>query len=788
MRPSDEVIGNVFGATLSRRRFVKAGGALAVAVSVPTAIRASAGTAAGAPLQLDATKAASWLEIRADNTIVMRTGKAELGQGSASGAYAQIVAEELDFPYDAISVVMGSTDVTPDGGTSAGFILKAKGSPWPEPFGGGGLNLQRVSAYTRQALLDLAATRLGLPKAQLSVKDGVVSGGGKTVTYGQLVAGQQLNLTIPTTGAALTSNLNVTGNPPVKPTSQFKVIGKSYPMKTIPDIVTGKTVWTASVRLPGMLHARVVKPPTLGSTLVSVGKLDKKAFPNVQVVVKGNLVAAVAPAEYEAIQAASVLATKTKWTDWKELPGSGNLFKAMRAADYSVSPTTNGPANKGQPATAFAAAARKLTATYTVPFVKHAPIGPSIAVADVRGDGTVHIWTTTQKAQALRGFMANMLGISADNVAVHWTAGTGAYGRSNGGTDGCEAEAVILSQAVGKPVRLQWMRPEDMQWSTQSHPLIGDMQVGLDANGNMVSFQGDYFIPGRRDERPVGALLTGMPTPAGEPFLVHGVSTEWPYDKVPNVGEFGRSSAQIGQAASPIKVGLRIHSMRTPVHRQENTALEGIVNEAAAAARVDPIEYRLRHTADPRLIAVLNELKRAHGWETRPSPRSDARTTGSEGIKGQGMSVMLRINAYWASAADITVSPQTGKITVDSYTLVVEPGIIVNPFQLRRNMEGGTIQGISETLHEAMAFDKSKVLSSDWVTYPILRMKDAPRVKVAMINRPDLNVVGMGGEAPNGLPQSTLMAALHDATGVMTRTLPLRPAFVRSLLGGGEKG
>jgi CO/xanthine dehydrogenase Mo-binding subunit len=228
--------------------------------------------------------------------------------------------------------------------------------------------------------------------------------------------------------------------------------------------------------------------------------------------------------------------------------------------------------------------------------------------------------------------------------------------------------------------------------------------------------------------------------------------------------------------------------MRTPVHRQENIALEGVVNEAAAAAGVDPIEYRLRHTADPRLVAVLNELKRTHGWQTRPSPQANARTTGSEPVKGQGMSVMLRINAYWASAANISVSPQTGKITVESYTLVVEPGIVVNPFQLRRNMEGGTIQGISETLHEVMAFDKSKVLSSDWDTYPILRMKDAPKVKVSMINRPDLNVVGMGGEAPNGLPMSTIMAALHDATGRMPRTLPLRPAFVRSLLGGGEKG
>jgi len=375
-----------------------------------------------------------------------------------------------------------------------------------------------------------------------------------------------------------------------------------------------------------------------------------------------------------------------------------------------------------------------------------------------------------------------MLSISPDNVVVHWTHGAGHYGRSNGGTEGCEAEAVIISQAIKKPVLLQWMRPEDMKWSTQSHASFADVQAGLDANGNIVAFQADYYLPGRRDERPVGALLTGLPTPAGEPFLTNGVSTEWIYNKVPNAVEYGHSSAQIGQAGSPLNTGLRVHSMRTPVHRQQNIALEGMINEAAAAAKADPIEYRLRHTSDDRLIAVLNALKNAHGWKTRPSPSPTATTSGAKAVHGQGMNVMRRINAYWASAADISVVPKTGKITVDRYTVVVEPGIVVNPRQLERNIQGGTIQGISETLHESMSFDKSGVTSVDWVTYPILRMKDTPEIKVVILNRPDLNVVGMGGEAPNGLVMPTLMAALHDATGKWARTLPLRPAFVRELL------
>src|SRR3954451_20757205 len=363
MSAVDERTSTVFGATLSRRKFVKGSGALIVALGVPATFAASSGTAATPGNQLDPSLLSSWLEIHADNTGLMRTGRAEMGQGSAGGAYAQIVAEELDVPYDSISIVMGNTDDTPDGGVSAGFVLKAAGSPWPEPFGGGGLNLQRVAAYTRQALLDLASTKLGVDKSQLTVKDGVVSGGGKTISYGQLVQGQQLNLTIPTTGTALASTLTVVGTPPTKPVSQYKVIGKSHPMKTIPDIVSGAATWTADIRLPGMLHARVVKPPTLGSTLISAGTLDKKQFPKSQLVVKGNLVAVLSEVEYEAIQASSAVAGKSKWTDWKALPGSGGLFKAMRSADYSASPTTTG-ANYGNPGAALATAPRKLSSSF----------------------------------------------------------------------------------------------------------------------------------------------------------------------------------------------------------------------------------------------------------------------------------------------------------------------------------------------------------------------------------------------------------------------------------------
>ena len=306
----------------------------------------------------------------------MRTGKFEFGQGSASAAYAQIVAEELNLPYTAITkVIMGDTDRTPDGGIGAGFL------------GGGATNLRKVAAYTYQALLGLASTQLGVPAGNLSVTNGVVSGGGKSVTYGDLVKNQVLKLTIPITGTPL-NGVTVSGTPPTKPINQYTVIGTSQPMPTIPPIVTGLATYVANMRLPGMLNARIVRPKTLGSTLVSVGKLDRKAWPTTQLVVKGNLVAVLSPNEWEAIGAAAAVAGTTKWSDWKGLPGSGNLFKSLRDSDYNARRAGDRRQNKGDAAARSPARAKRMSATYLKPYQKHGPIGPSVAVADVRKDGT----------------------------------------------------------------------------------------------------------------------------------------------------------------------------------------------------------------------------------------------------------------------------------------------------------------------------------------------------------------------------------------------------------------
>ena len=788
MSAREETKTDIFGATLTRGKLVKGGGAMIVGLSfvgVGAGVGAKAAKAAIGPYTLDPSLPTSWFTINADNTIVMRTGIAEMGQGSASTAFAQIAADELNVPYSAITqVIIGDTDRTVGGGIAAGFMFL--GAP----------NIRKTAAYIYQTLLSMASTQLGVPVTNLTVTNGVVSGGGKQVTYGQLVAGKALNLTIPVTGDP-TSFLGSTvlGNPPTKPMSAYQVVGQSIPMRTIPAIVSGAATYVGDVTLPGMLHARVVHPPALGANLISVGQLDKKQFPNTQIVVKGNLVAVVDPLEYNTIQAASLLARTTKWTSWAGLPASGNLFSAMRKLDWTTTPASLG-VNVGNPDTAFAAAATKLSASYEFPVAKHAPIGPTAAVGDVRADGTVWVHMHGQNPGALRGEIATMLNMSIDNVIVRWYDGSGHYGRSNGGNSGAEEEAVILSKIVGKPVRVQWMRWDDMQWSTQHPPVLSDVQAGLDATGKLVSFNVTHYEPAGQDDRPVGALLAGLPTmpapavvppPGSFSGTSNGISDPWLYDQVPNARQTGRGTFNIGggtpaDANYNQEIGLRGHSMRTPGQRQQNFAQESMMSELAAAAKMDPIQFRLANTSAPRLIAVLNAVKSASGWETRPSPSSKAATTGSTPVIGQGCSAMLRSEAYWACVAQVSIVPKTGKITVTNVTTAVDPGLVVNPFQLKRMSEGGTVMGVSEALHEQVTFNTGAITNHDWVTFPILRMVELPKIKTVIINNPSVGAIGSGGEGPNGFVASAIANAVFDATGKQPRRLPLVPGAIRALL------
>jgi CO/xanthine dehydrogenase Mo-binding subunit len=563
------------------------------------------------------------------------------------------------------------------------------------------------------------------------------------------------------------------------------VVGKSFPNSVTVSKVTAKETWVTDVRLPGMLHARVVHPKTLGSKLISAGALDKARFPNAQVIVKGNLVGVVAPTEWEAIKAAQQVASGTKWTEWKGLPGNGRLFQFLREdADWKAVPPATSKTSKGDVASALATSPKKLSATYQLPYLKHAPIGPTMAVADVRPDGSVHVYTHTQNPQALRTAIAHIMSTSTGNVVVRTFAGPGHYGRSNGGNAGAEDEAVILSKELGKPVRVQWMRQDDLQWSTQSSAAYSDVQLGLDADGKLVGYQIDHYMPAMQDDRLIGAVLAGLPTLPGPGennstlAIANTMHDPWIYDGAQTVLERAYGTFQVGQKSSPINVGIRDHSLRTPGQYQQNFPREIAITEAAVLGGKDPLEFRIQHAREKRTVAVLESVREASGWDARAGRSKDTGTI----RRGQGVSAMLRSGTYWACVANIAVDTSSGAIKVEKITVSVDPGIVINPMQLKRQIEGGSVMGVSIALHEELRFDESGVVSSDWQSYPIATMADLPEIKVVMINRPEVGKYGQGSEAANALAAPAIAGAFLDATGKVARRIPLKPAYVQSLL------
>jgi nicotinate dehydrogenase subunit B len=764
---------DIHGASLSRRGFLGAGGALVVAVFVaPDMLAAATGEVP------KAARSSSWLEINTDNTVVLRTGKSDFGQSSIYTAYRQIAAEELGMPLSAMTtVISGDTDRTPDGGGTFGLLRYAQS------------NLRKVAAYTREAALTLASEKLGVDRAKLIVSEGVISGGGKSITYGALVNGQDLRLEIPLSGDVMHPiGLFVGGEPPLKKRADYTIIGKPSPNPSLRPKLSGEMLYVGDIKLPNMLHARMVHPATLGSKLVSAGKLDPAQFPGAKVVVIGNLVAVVAETEWEAIQAAQQVSAETIWSDWKGLPGHEKLAEHLRTKAPNSYPAQTSKASKGNPKTA--ATAKAHVASYGIPFHKHAPIGPVVTLADVRPDGSVTVHASTQNAQHMRRMIAKMLGTGEDKVVVRTYPGPGHFGRSNGGSAGSEDEAVLLSKELGRPVRVQWMRQEDMQWSTQSSAMVSDIKITLDGAGKIASYEALHRGPPMQDDRLVGAILAGQPViEAPGPDTKYGlqggglgVTDLWVYGTVAHVKEEGIGTLQLGQRESPLAIGLRDHSMRTPIQFQQNFPRETAISEAAALARADPIQFRLDHVDSPRFKRILARLRDESGWATRPSPAPTAKAKGKVPVKGQGVSIMLRDSGYWACAAQIAVTPETGEVKVERITMVADPGVVVNPLQLKRQVEAGCLMGVSQALHEEVTFDEGAITSVDWGSYPILTMAEMPELKIVIDGDPETEVFGQGSESANALAAPAIAAAFFDATGKPARRIPLRPDYVKATL------
>jgi hypothetical protein len=334
------------------------------------------------------------------------------------------------------------------------------------------------------------------------------------------------------------------------------------------------------------------------------------------------------------------------------------------------------------------------------------------------------------------------------------------------------------------------MRADDMQWSTQSSASMAQIRIALDKNGKIQAYQADHSGPPMQDDRPIGALLAGLPTidapSPTNPSPLHrttlNIADRWVYTEVANVAEAGHGTYQIGQRESAIAVGLRDHSMRTPIQFQQNFPRELAISEAAALAGADPIQFRIDHTKDERFKTILARLREESGWQTRPSPSPDARATDAKLTHGQGVSIMLRDNGYWACACHVAVTPETGVVKVERLTMVVDLGVVVNPLQLKRQVQAGSLMGVSQALHEEVTFDEGAVTSDNWASYPILTIAEMPELKVVIAARPEFGIYGQGSESANALAASAVAAAFFDATGKPARRIPLRPDYVKSVL------
>jgi CO/xanthine dehydrogenase Mo-binding subunit len=727
-----------------RREFLKAGGGLVVAFTLPTlplAALAEAAPATGKDMRPDEVD--TWLVVGEDGKVTVYSGKVDLGTGART-ALAQLVAEELDVDFDAVHMIMGDTGLTVDQGQTAGS----------QTISSGGGKLRQAAASARQALLALAAQKLSVDPSRLTVAKGVVSAGegGPTVTYAALVTGTPLNVKL---------------DPKVKlkDPGAYKIIGKSIQRVDIPGKVTGQFTYMHDFKLPGMLHARVVRPPSIGAALVDVDEASVRDIAGfVSVVRKDNFVAVLGKTEWSAIKAARAL--KTKWNERDQFPDQDKLFEYWRGLPRGKDDPV---VQAGDADAALASAAKRIKATYDFPVHTHGSIGPSCAVADFR-DGHCTIWSPSQSTHSLQGEIARTLGVEKSAVRLIYLDGSGCYGRN--GHEDCSADAALVSQLAKAPVRVQWMRADEHGWDPKSPPTLVDLQAGLDGAGAPVAWKSEFFIAqarGTMDEFPLlAAVLSGEPRPT---YLTGNIS------KNSNVlYEFPNVKTEVHRMADK---AFRTSHLRTPGRMQNTFANEAFFDEVAAAANADPLQWRLKYLKDPRSRAVLEDVAKMSGWQTRPSPSNQT----GDVVKGRGVAFVRYDNerTYVAAVVQVEVDKRNGGIHVTDVWCSHDCGQVVNPDGVHNQVEGGIVQTISRTLMEEIKFDRQKVTSLDWASYPILRFTQVPAIHVHLIDRPEKPTWGAGEMAPTVIP-AAISNAVFDATGIRLRSVPFLPEKVLTAL------
>jgi CO/xanthine dehydrogenase Mo-binding subunit len=727
----------------TRRQFLAGAGALVVGFALTPDPMARA---ASRPRTVAADETDAYLAIGRDGRVTIYTGKVDLGTGIRT-ALPQMVAEELDVPLARVSVVEGDTELTPDQGPTWGSLSIQVA----------GVQIRQAAATARKALIQRAVERLGMPSADLAMRDGVVfvrATPERRVSFGELIGDQ-------------TFSLKVDRAAPLKNPAQYTVVGQPVPRVDIPAKVTGTHTYMQDFRVPGMLHARVVRPPAMGATLQGVDESSVRGIRGFRQLVRANdFLAVVADSEWAAVKAARQL--RARWSPWQGLPEPARLWEHVRSTPVAKDDVA---VDQGDARAALAAAPRRLAATYDFAIHTHGSMGPSCAVADVR-DGKARVWSASQAPHWLRREVAALLQMAPASVHVTYLDGAGCYGRN--GHEDAACDAALISRAVGRPVRVQWSREDEHGWDPKGPPTLIELRAGLDAAGDVVAWESELWVP-KADltEHPptLAATLAGLPhKDVLNPGNVHrNLDPSYPFPHQRAVAH--------RLATTPFRPSW----IRTPGRMQNTYANEAFLDECAAAAGADPLEYRLRSLTDPRGVAVLRAAALRANWQPRPSPRRDQ---AGRVATGRGISYVKYENnrTYVGAVAEVEVDRRTGAVRCTRFTVAHDCGLIVNPDGVRAQIEGNVIQTVSRTLVEELTWDRSRVTSVDWASYPILRFPDVPEVVMELINRPGEPPWGVGEPAAAVVP-SAISNAVFDAVGVRLRSVPFTPVKVKAALG-----
>lgn len=697
------------------------------------------------------TQVDSFIALGEDGKVYACNGHVDLGTGLRT-AFAQIVAEELDVRVDDVVMILGDTDRTPDqGGTTASASIQSSAVP-----------MRRAAAQARQFLLARAAQRLQLPVDELGVIDGVLQHGGVALplTYAALLAGQKFEL-------------GISAEVRLKDRKDYKVVGQAVPRVDIPAKAQGHLTYVHDMRVPGMLHARVVRPPhdgrdtgpLAGKSLESVDLASIAGVADiVRTVVIGDFVAVVARREESAIKAARLLSVT--WKTWAPLPDMRDLAATLRSRPASSRQLKN--AGDVEHATLDAIGA--IQAVYLWPYQMHGSIGPSCALADWR-DGRMTVWSGTQMPHVVHADLVTLLDLPADAIRVVRMEASGCYGRNC--ADDAAVEAALLAKTLGQPVRVQLMREEEHAWEPKGTAQLIDVRGGLTPTGDLAY---DFTVRYPSNNAPVLALLnTGNLPP--DPVVEHkGDRTAVPQYRASDIRVVVRDMAPIVRAAW----------MRGVSAMPNVFAHESFIDELAAAHRADPVDFRLALMEEPRSIALARAVAERAGW------RAGARSylaPGGRVRSGRGFAQHQYVHgsfpgvgaAWCAWVCDVDVDIDTGLVTVRKVHVGYDCGLVINPNGVKHQIHGNVIQSVSRALKESVMFDRMGVTSSEWGTYPILAFSEVPEIDVLVM--PDNGNPPLGAGESASVPSAAAIAnAIFDAAGIRLREVPFTPERVKAAL------